>query len=117
MKDTLLNRTELFVPEFAFDGANGSRWMPAIEDSACWIIADLGKTTKLKRSEVYFVRPTAGHAYELEYSTDGKTWSLCGGHDDIKIQSPHTDNLKIKARYLRVKITKGIKGVWEWNIY
>lgn len=117
MKDTLLRRTESFVPDFAFDGANGSRWMPTAEDSACWLMADLGKPQKIKRSEVYFVRPTAGHAYVLEYSTNGKTWTPCGGHADIRIQSPHTDNLSIKARYLRVRITNGIKGVWEWNVY
>jgi len=115
--DSLFHRTESFVPSFAFDGANGSRWMPTAEDGSPWVIADLGKTTKIKRSEVYFVRPTQGHAYTLEYSLDGKTWTSCGGHPDIKIQSPHTDDLSIKARYLRIKIDKGIKGVWEWNIY
>ena len=117
MKDKLFNRTEYFVPEFAFDSSNGSRWMATDNDNACWLIADLGKQQKVKRSEIFFVRPTAGHSYILEYSTDGKTWTVCGGHNDMKIQSPHTDNLKIKARYLRVKITEGIKGVWEWNIY
>jgi hypothetical protein len=116
-KDTLLRRTESFMPQFAFDGANGSRWMAGNEDSVCLIMADLGKSQKIRRSEVYFVRPTAGHAYTLEYSTDGKIWKLCGGHPDLKIQSPHTDSLTIKARYLRVKITKGVKGIWEWNIY
>lgn len=117
MKDDLFNRTEYFVPEFAFDSANGSRWMAADDDTASWIIADLGKQRKIKRSDVYFVRPTAGHSYILEYSKDGKTWNSCGGHNDVKIQSPHTDNLNIKARYLRIKIASGIKGIWEWNIF
>lgn len=116
MKDSLLERTEYFVPEFAFDSANGSRWMPAEGDDTPWIIADLGKRQQLKRSEIYFVRPTAGHSYTLEYSDDGKSWKSCGGHDDQRIQSPHTDNLDITTRYLRVKITHGIKGVWEWNV-
>ncbi|NDW17757.1 glycosyl hydrolase family 43 [Dysgonomonas sp. 216] len=116
-QDSLLNRTEYFVPEFAFDSANGSRWMPNNKDEDCWLTADLGKTRKLKKSEVFFVRPTAGHAYILEYSTDGKSWKSCGGHDETEIKSPHTDVLNIKARYLRLKITKGIKGVWEWNIF
>ncbi len=116
-KDSLLNRVEYFVPSFAFDGSNGSRWIALPEDTACWIMADLGKVKSIKRSEVYFVRPTAGHAYVLEYSADGIHWSPCGGHDDLKIQSPHSDICNIKARYLRISITKGIKGVWEWNIY
>ncbi|WP_423130440.1 family 43 glycosylhydrolase [Gaoshiqia sp. Z1-71] len=117
MKDSLFRRTESFVSKFAFDGANGSRWMALPDDNDCWIIADLGKSQKIKRSEVYFVRPTAGHAYTLGYSTDGKTWKSCGGHSDIKVQSPHVDNLNIKARYLRVNVTDGAKGIWEWNIY
>jgi hypothetical protein len=117
MKDQLFKRTESFVPLFAFDGANGSRWMAAPDDKDNWIVADLGKSQKIKRSEVYFVRPTAGQAYTLECSTDGKIWNSCGGHPDLKIQSPHTDKMNIKVRYLRVKILEGIKGIWEWNIY
>lgn len=117
MKDPLFKRTESFVPSFAFDGANGSRWMASHDDKDNWIIADLGKSQKIKLSEVYFVRPTAGQAYTLEFSTDGKSWNSCGGHPDVKIQSPHTDNLNVKARYLRVKILEGVKGIWEWNIY
>ncbi len=116
MKDTLW-RTEYFVPTFAIDGANGSRWMTADQDNERWIIADLGITRKVKRSEVYFVRPTAGHAYLLEGSTDGKTWKKCGGHEDAKMQSPHTDALKDKYRYLRIKLLQGEPGIWEWNIF
>ena len=54
---------------------------------------------------------------QLEYSVDGTDWKLCGGHEDLRMESPHTDNLKIKARYFRVTIIKGVKGVWEWNLY
>ncbi|WP_343692673.1 family 43 glycosylhydrolase [Chitinophaga sp.] len=116
-KDPSFQRVEHFDPSFAMDGANGSRWMASAEDTASWLVADLGKVGRIKRSEVYFVRPTAGHAYVLESSVDGKHWTSCGGHPDVRIQSPHTDELKVKARYLRVRITEGVKGVWEWNIY
>jgi len=116
-KDSLLKRTESFSPQFAFDNANGSRWMAAAEDSTSWLIADLGKPQHIKRSEVCFVRPTAGHAYVLEYSTDSKAWKNCGDHQQVSIASPHTDNLNIKARYLRVKILSGVNGIWEWHIY
>lgn len=116
-QDSLFKRTESFSPQFAFDDANGSRWMAAPEDSTSWIVADLGKSRKIKRSEVYFVRPTAGHAYVLEYSVDGKAWKPCGGHQQTTSQSPHTDKLNIKASYLRVKILSGVTGIWEWHIY
>jgi hypothetical protein len=115
--DTLCRRTEYFVPTFAVDRSNGSRWMAAEGDDENWIIADLGTTQKVARSEVYFVRPTAGHAYQLEGSADGKVWQACGGHDDVRVMSPHVDTINKAFRYLRIRITEGIKGIWEWNIY
>jgi len=116
-QDPSLNRVESFVATFAFDGSNGSRWMPETDDTESWIVADLGKKLKIKRSEAFFVRPTAGHSYLLEYSNDRISWQQCGGHNDVRMQSPHTDYINISARYLRIKITEGIKGLWEWNIY
>lgn len=117
MKDSLFKRTESFNSSFAFDHANGSRWMASATDQSPWLIADLGKVQEIRKSSLYFVRPTAGHAYLLESSLDGKEWKKVGGHEDLKIQSPHEDQFKIKARYLRVKINKGIAGVWEWEIF
>ncbi|RXK87476.1 glycosyl hydrolase family 43 [Filimonas effusa] len=116
-QDFSLKRTEFFSSQFAFDDANGSRWMAAPEDSTAWLVADLGRIQKVRRSEIGFVRPTAGHAYILEYSADGKVWKACGGHRQVVVQSPHQDMLNIKARYLRIKILAGVKGVWEWHIY
>ncbi|MFC6102097.1 family 43 glycosylhydrolase [Olivibacter domesticus] len=117
MKDTRFKRTEYFLPLFAADGANGSRWMAANGDSAKWIVADLGVSKKIQRSEVSFVRPTAGHAYLLEASTDGSVWESYGGSEDVKVQSPHIDLINKKYRYLRIKILKGVAGIWEWSIY
>ena len=116
-KDERCQRTEQFVPLFAFDGANGSRWMAADGDTDCWLMADFGKETLITRSELCFVRPTQGHAYALEGSKDGVSWQRCGGHADIRRQSPHTDAVGHAFRYLRVRITAGIPGVWEWRIY
>jgi len=115
--DSSLHRKESFLPLFAFDHSNGSRWMAAPGDTDNWLMADLGKPVKISRSEVYFVRPTAGHAYLLEYSVNGRNWMTCGGHSEIRIESPHIDKLDIEARYLRIKILKGVQGVWEWEIY
>lgn len=107
MKDPTCLRTEYFVPSFAVDGANGSRWMSAAEDSINpWIVADLGTVKKVRRSEIYFVRPTAGHAYVIEASIDGKVWQEFAVHQDRKMCSPHTDVLNKRFRYLRIKILK-----------
>ena len=56
--------------------------------------------------EIYFVRPTAGHAYVIEASIDGKVWQEFAVHQDRKMCSPHTDVLNKRFRYLRIKILK-----------
>ncbi|MBQ9364120.1 MAG: family 43 glycosylhydrolase [Bacteroidaceae bacterium] len=115
--DDRCQRTEQFLPAFAFDNSNGSRWMAAEGDTACWLIADLGQQVHIAQSDLCFVRPTQGHAYTLEGSTDGIHWKTCGGHAEVRRISPHTDPINQTFRYLRVRITEGIPGVWEWNIY
>ena len=114
--DRRCQRTEHFDAKLAIDGANGSRWMSADNDSVCWLTIDLGQTTAISRSEIAFVRPTAGHAYVLEGSVDGKKWQRCGGHADLQIRSPHTDYINKGYRYLRLTITQGVQGVWEWRV-
>ena len=115
--DKRCQRTEYFVPEFAVDGSNGSRWMASSADTTdCWLMADLGMVRRIGNSSLAFVRPTAGHAYRLEGSADGITWQTCGGHDDVRIMSPHIDSINQSFRYLRVHIINGIRGVWEWKI-
>lgn len=117
MKDTLCQRTEFFVPQFAVDQSNGSRWMAAEEDDCPTLTVDLGKRRRVSSSHVYFVRPTAGHAYRIECSADGRRWTRCGGHDDVRQLSPHVDVIDRKVRFLRLFIDSGVKGVWEWKLY
>lgn len=115
-KDERCQRTETFVPEFAIDNMNGSRWMAANSDNNATMMIDLGKVTKIGRSEIAFVRPTAGHAYLLEGSRDGRQWDRIAAHG-LKKCSPQTDQIDKRYRYLRVTITEGIKGIWEWKTY
>ena len=118
MKDTLCRRTEYFIPDFAKDQSNGSRWMADSNDKDAWIVADLGKIRKIRKSEIYFVKPTAGHSYQLEVSTDGKQWMVCKESESVKYCSPHEDNLNgVKVRFVRLRIISGVSGIWEWNIY
>jgi hypothetical protein len=115
--DPFLNRIETFSPANALDESNGSRWMAGETDSRAWYQLDLGNVRPIARTELYFVKPTAGHAYRLESSLDGKTWKPCGGHDDLRIQSPHTDQNIGRARHLRVTILQGTPGLWEFRAY
>ena len=116
-QDRSLDRTESFVPDFAVDGSNGSRWMAASGDSTPWLQIDLGETREIRGTEAYFVQPTHGHAYRLEYSLDGANWHPYGGHEDVRIQSPHRDLNHLRTRYLRLTILKGTPGLWEFRVY
>ena len=115
--DPTLNRIEEFSPALALDGSNGSRWMAAETDGRAWYQLDLGKVRRIGRTELYFVKPTVGHAYRLEASRDGKKWRAVGGHEDLRIQSPHTDEKIGRARYLRVTFLQGTPGLWEFRVY
>jgi hypothetical protein len=115
--DPTLNRIETFSPTNALDGSNGSRWMAGETDSLAWYQLDLGGVREIERTELYFVKPTVGHAYRLESSTDGKAWTTCGGHEEIKVQSPHTDSNIGSARYLKLTVLEGTPGLWEFRVY
>lgn len=115
--DATLNRIENFGPQQAANNSNGSRWMAAEGDKNPWWQLDLGAVKKISRTEAYFVKPAAGHAYRLEFSLDGKTWSPYGGHENVVLQSPHKDAKKVRARYLRLTILSGEPGLWEFRVY
>lgn len=117
IKDPLMYRVETYDPNNALDASNGTRWKAAPGDSTTTFTVDLGTIQKVKQTDIFFTMPTAGHAYRLESSVDGKTWFRGGGHSDVRIQSPHTDLPKTKARYLRVSILKGDPGIWELKVY
>lgn len=115
--DARLNRIETHAPANAIDGSNGSRWMAGESDDSAWFQLDLGSVRDIQRTELCFVKPTVGHAYRLESSVDGSSWKPCGGHEDIQVKSPHTDENIGRARYLKVTFLKGTPGIWEFRAY
>jgi beta-xylosidase len=117
IKDPLLVRIETYDPKNALDGSNGTRWMAAAEDSAATFTIDLGLVRKIRETNLYFNMPTAGHAYRLESSIDGRIWLQCGGHTDLRIQSPHRDHPGLRTRFLKVIFLKGSPGIWEMQVH
>jgi hypothetical protein len=115
--DPLLNRIDTFSPANALDGANGTRWLAAAGDQAPWFQVDLGAPREIRRTEAYFVKPAAGHAYRLEWSLDGSEWHPDGGHEDLALRSPHRDDKPVRTRYLKLTILKGEPGLWEFRVY
>lgn len=117
MKDKAFDRTESFSPSLAVDDSNGSRWMAVDNDTSPWWQIDLGEARDITRTEAYFVRPAAGHAYKIEWSLDGQDWQPYGGHEEVILRSPHCDTKSVHARYLKVTILKGVPGLWEFRVY
>jgi hypothetical protein len=110
-------RVEPFAPDLVIDDSNGSRWMAKAGDATPWWQIDLGAPRDIVGTEAYFVKPAAGHAYTLESSLNGQTWSPYGGHADVILRSPHVDKKAVRARYLRLTILKGEPGLWEFRVY
>jgi len=115
--DPKLDRVENYAAANALDGSNGTRWLAAEGDAEPWYRLDLGEIRSIQRTELYFVKPTAGQAYRLESSIDGKTWQPYGGHENVTVQSPHTDVKTVRARYLRLTILQGAAGLWEFKVF
>ncbi|HEX9048595.1 MAG TPA: family 43 glycosylhydrolase, partial [Verrucomicrobiae bacterium] len=65
-KDSTLDRVETYAPANAIDDSNGTRWLAVVGDKEPWFQVDLGAPRDISRTEAYFVKPAAGHAYRLE---------------------------------------------------
>jgi hypothetical protein len=115
--DPSLNRIEGYAAANALDGSNGSRWLAAEDDKSPWYQLDLGKAVDIKRTELYFVLPTTGHAYRLESSLDGTNWEPYGGHEELIAQSPHSDIKSARVRYLKIMFLQGKPGLWEFRVF
>lgn len=116
-QDASLDRVETYAAANALDGYNGTRWLADRGDSAARFYVDLGAPRDIRRTEAYFVKPAAGHAYSLQWSLDGQTWQPYGGHDEVIRRSPHRDEKPVRARYLKLTILKGEPGLWEFRVY
>lgn len=115
--DSELDRVETYAPANALDACNGTRWLAATGDKAAWFQVDLGAAREIRRTEAYFVKPAAGHAYRLEWSLDGQTWQPYGGHPEPTCCSPQRDSMPVRTRYLRLSILQGEPGLWELRVF
>lgn len=115
--DPEFSRTETFFPANATDGSNGTRWMADEQDPTPWLQVDLGAVHKIKRTDAYFVMPTAGHAYRVESSLDAVHWTVYQPRQPLVVESPHTAQAAVSARYLRLYVMKGTPGLWEFHVW
>lgn len=110
-------RTHTYQAAHVADESNGTRWMAADTDSSPFITVDLKEIRKVGECQFYFTRPTEGHTWRLEKSTDGKHWVTCAEQGKVQVCSPHIAKGIGETRYLRLHIRRGDTGLWEWKIY
>jgi hypothetical protein len=110
--------------EKAVDGGFGTRWIVGDTNvMEAWWQVDLGKVTRLERTEISFNYPTEITPYKLQWSHDGTTWNVCANRlNDTIHESPKVDRLSVTARYLRVVfptvLLNGIPaGIWEFKAF
>lgn len=110
-------RTHSYQAAYVADESNGTRWIAADSDSSPYLTADLKEVYDIGECQFYFTRPTEGHTWRLEKSTDGKHWQTCAEQAKLEARSPHAAINIGKARYLRLHIRRGDAGLWEWKVY
>jgi hypothetical protein len=115
--DPRLHRIESFAAANALDDNNSSRWMASDDNREPTITLDLGAAFDVTRTELYFTRPTAGHAYRIDTSLDGQSWTPYASHAEPAVRSPHRDDRATRTRYIRVTITSGEAGLWSFRVY
>jgi len=113
-----------YGPEKAVDGGFGTRWITGDAQALeTWWQVDLGKVSRVERTEISFNYPTELTPYTLRWSTDGITWQLYADHTNDSIhESPKVDRQAVKARFLRVVFTNAVankipSGLWEFKAF
>jgi hypothetical protein len=112
-----VERTFTYMPQNAADCSNGTRWWAADDDTAPWLMLDLGKKVRVAEVSIDFIFPTLGHAWKLEKSANGKTWTTCALGDKTVLCAPQKAFGVGNTRYLRLHITNGKAGVYEIKVY
>tara|TARA_R110002050_G_scaffold202806_1_gene338033 strand:- start:32353 stop:34527 length:2175 start_codon:yes stop_codon:yes gene_type:complete len=108
---------------YATDNNNATMWKATNNTFPQEITIDLTETTAVKRVMTQFEFASYYYQYTLEYSEDGKTWSMYT--DKSKNQtsgSPMIDDNNVKARYIKLTVLGTEKAglfaaVWNIKVY
>ncbi len=124
------SRGDAYAAENAFDSRFGTLWAPE-PGGVHWIFADFGRPVSIAGMEAYFDEIKGAHEYEIEYSSEANSTSpksgnvvnwkkYYSGNNAEASEWPVEIDRKIKARFVRMKISKTDSprfGLWEWKIY
>jgi len=97
-----------YMPEYALDRNNASKWRAATNDYPQTLTVDLGGASKIGRVETSFEHPTLAYTYRIETSPDGTAWQPYADHTaafPTEVVSPMVDAAPATAQFIRVTIT------------
>lgn len=109
-----------YKPSYATDDNNATMWKAADNTSPQNLIIDLGSTKQIKRIMTQFEFASYYYQYKLEYSVNGKKWSLYADKSNNHTSgSPMIDDNEVTARYIKLTVLATEKtGLYAavWNI-
>ena len=112
-----------YKPSYATDDNNATMWKAANNTSPQDLIIDLGSTKQIKRVMTQFEFASYYYQYKLEYSLNGKKWSLYADKSNNHTAgSPMIDDNNVTARYIKLTVLATEKtglyaAVWNIKVY
>ena len=117
-------RSGAYVPEFALDHNNASKWRAVTNDFPQTLTVDLAGTFDIARVETSFEYPTLSYKYSIETSLDGKTWTPDADHTASfsPAVSPRRDAGRARAAFVRITMhacqrPENGAGIYEFRVF
>lgn len=112
-----------YKPSYATDNNNATLWRAADNTFPQDLSIDLGTVKNIKRVVTQFEFASYYYQYTLQYSKDGKNWSIYVDQSNNRTPgSPIIDDNNVKARYLKLTILNTEKtglyaAIWNIKVY
>lgn len=113
----------VYKPSYATDNNNATMWKASNSSFPQNLVIDLGSVKKVKRVMTQFEFASYYYQYRLEYSGDGKHWTMYADKSTNRISgSPMIDDNDVSARYLKLSVLAAEKtglfaAVWNIKVY
>jgi len=107
----------------AVDGNSLSKWQAKDTDSFPFLVADLGRSYQITRTETFVEYSGKSLPYKIEVSGDGVNWKpFAAKKADDAVEDPcYVDKNTATGRWVRLTVLptkdKGAPGVYELKVY
>ena len=100
-------RGAAYIPEYALDHNNASKWRAADNQYPQTLTVDLGGTFPIARTETSFEYTTLAYKYRIETSLNGREWETYVDKTAAfpVVVSPQVDRKPARAAFMRITIT------------